>query len=60
MTTPRAARHARLAALESGGAAGPPTPKTVPLDSQAVGCLSRRQAMQHHAIAQAQARPGQA
>jgi DnaK suppressor protein len=60
MTDPRAVLHARLAALDTEDAAGLSAQKTVTLDQQAVGRLSRMDAMQHQAMAQAQARRRQA
>ena len=56
MTDPAAALHARLAALDAEDAAGAAGQKTVELDQQAVGRLSRMDALQNQAMAQAQAR----
>ena len=56
MTNPTAALHARLAALDAEDAAGAQGQQTVTLDQQAVGRLSRMDALQNQAMAQAQAR----
>ena len=48
--------HARLAELDAEDAAGQQGQKTVELDQQAVGRLSRMDALQSQAMAQAQAR----
>ncbi|SFS15100.1 transcriptional regulator, TraR/DksA family [Yoonia litorea] len=48
--------EARLAALDAEDAAGAAGQKTVELDQQAVGRLSRMDALQNQAMAQAQAR----
>tara|TARA_R110002094_G_scaffold210773_1_gene181183 strand:- start:1573 stop:1890 length:318 start_codon:yes stop_codon:yes gene_type:complete len=53
---PTHALHARLAALDAEDAAGQAGQKTVTLDQQAVGRLSRMDALQNQAMAQAQAR----
>ena len=47
---------ARLAALDTEDAAGAPAQKTVTLDQQAVGCLSRMDALQNQAMAHATVR----
>ncbi|MCV3270443.1 TraR/DksA family transcriptional regulator [Roseobacter sinensis] len=60
MTDPRAALSARLDALDAEDAAGLDGQKTVTLDQQAVGRLSRMDALQNQAMAQAQARRRQA
>ena len=52
--------HARLAELGAEDAAGAAGQKTVELDQQAVGRLSRMDALQNQAMAQAQARRRQA
>ena len=52
--------HARLAELDAEDAAGAAGQKTVELDQQAVGRLSRMDALQNQAMAQAQARRRQA
>ncbi len=56
MTDPETALHARLAALDIEDAAGQQGLKTVALDQQAVGRLSRMDALQNQAMAQASAR----
>lgn len=56
MTDPTAALHARLAALDAEDAAGQQGQETVALDQQAVGRLSRMDALQNQAMAQATAR----
>lgn len=56
MTEPEAALRARLAALDVEDAAGQQGLKTVELDQQAVGRLSRMDALQNQAMAQATAR----
>ena len=48
--------HARLAELDAEDAAGQQGQKTVELDQQPVGRLSRMDALQSQAMAQAQAR----
>ena len=53
---PKVALHTRLAALDAEDAAGQAGQKTVTLDQQAVGRLSRMDALQNQAMAQAQAR----
>ena len=53
---PEAALRARLAALDTEDAAGQQGLKTVELDQQAVGRLSRMDALQNQAMAQATAR----
>lgn len=53
---PKTALHARLKALDAEDAAGLDGQKTVELDQQAVGRLSRMDALQNQAMAQAQAR----
>ncbi|KAJ02350.1 TraR/DksA family transcriptional regulator [Sulfitobacter mediterraneus] len=53
---PKTALHARLEALDAEDAAGLDGQKTVELDQQAVGRLSRMDALQNQAMAQAQAR----
>lgn len=57
---PRATLHTRLAALDAEDAAGAEGQQTVELDQQAVGRLSRMDALQNQAMAQAQARRRQA
>lgn len=54
--TPEQSLHARLAELDAEDAAGAEGQKTVELDQQAVGRLSRMDALQNQAMAQAQAR----
>lgn len=54
--TAKASLHARLKALDAEDAAGQDAQKTVELDQQAVGRLSRMDALQNQAMAQAQAR----
>lgn len=54
--TPTERLHARLAELDAEDAAGQAGQKTVELDQQAVGRLSRMDALQNQAMAQAQAR----
>ena len=56
MTDPAAALNARLAALDAEDAAGAQGQQTVVLDQQAVGRLSRMDALQNQAMAQATAR----
>ncbi|MBE0413273.1 TraR/DksA family transcriptional regulator [Yoonia sp.] len=56
MTDPKTALHARLVALDAEDAAGQAGQKTVELDQQAVGRLSRMDALQNQAMAQATAR----
>jgi DnaK suppressor protein len=56
VTDPAAALNARLAALDAEDAAGQQGQKTVTLDQQAVGRLSRMDALQNQAMAQATAR----
>lgn len=56
MTDPEAALHARLAAVDAEDTAGQAGQKTVELDQQAVGRLSRMDALQNQAMAQATAR----
>lgn len=56
MTDPKTALHARLAALDAEDASGQAGQKTVELDQQAVGRLSRMDALQNQAMAQATAR----
>ncbi|MBM1310826.1 TraR/DksA C4-type zinc finger protein [Sulfitobacter mediterraneus] len=53
---PKTALHARLEALDAEDAAGLDGQKTVELDQQVVGRLSRMDALQNQAMAQAQAR----
>lgn len=53
---PKTALHARLKTLDAEDAAGLDGQKTVELDQQAVGRLSRMDALQNQAMAQAQAR----
>jgi DnaK suppressor protein len=60
MTDPLTALQARLAALDIEDAAGEPGQRTVELDQQAVGRLSRMDALQNQAMAQATARRRQA
>lgn len=60
MTDPRTALTTRLTALDAEDAAGLDGQKTVTLDQQAVGRLSRMDALQNQAMAQAQARRRQA
>ena len=60
MTDPRNALTTRLDALDAEDAAGLDGQKTVTLDQQAVGRLSRMDALQNQAMAQAQARRRQA
>ena len=54
--TPEQRLHARLAELDAEDAAGAEGQKTVELDQQSVGRLSRMDALQNQAMAQAQAR----
>ena len=54
--TPRDLLLAKLSALDAEDAAGQAGHKTVELDQQAVGRLSRMDALQNQAMAQAQAR----
>lgn len=54
--TPRDLLLAKLSALDEEDAAGQAGQKTVELDQQAVGRLSRMDALQNQAMAQAQAR----
>lgn len=56
MSDPRARLEARLTALDAEDAAGKDGQKTVELDQQAVGRLSRMDALQSQAMAQATAR----
>ncbi|MBW4710296.1 TraR/DksA C4-type zinc finger protein [Roseobacter sp. YSTF-M11] len=56
MTDPRTALNDRLKSLDAEDAAGLDGQKTVTLDQQAVGRLSRMDALQNQAMAQAQAR----
>lgn len=56
MTDPRTALQTRLADLDAEDAAGQSGQKTVELDQQAVGRLSRMDALQNQAMAQATAR----
>ena len=56
MTDPADRLKARLAELDAEDAAGAEGRKTVELDQQAVGRLSRMDALQSQAMAQAQAR----
>lgn len=56
MNDPKAALTARLAALDEEDAAGKQGQQTVTLDQQAVGRLSRMDALQNQAMAQATAR----
>lgn len=60
MTDPRTVLAERLAALDAEDEAGREGQKTVELDQQAVGRLSRVDALQNQAMAQAQARRRQA
>ncbi|WP_298973614.1 TraR/DksA C4-type zinc finger protein [uncultured Roseobacter sp.] len=60
MTNPRTALTKRLKTLDAEDAAGLDGQKTVTLDQQAVGRLSRMDALQNQAMAQAQARRRQA
>ncbi|WP_299504213.1 TraR/DksA C4-type zinc finger protein [uncultured Roseobacter sp.] len=60
MIDPRTALTNRLKALDAEDAAGLDGQKTVTLDQQAVGRLSRMDALQNQAMAQAQARRRQA
>jgi DnaK suppressor protein len=60
MTDPRAALADRLASLDAEDEAGREGQKTVELDQQAVGRLSRMDALQNQAMSQAQARRRQA
>ncbi|MGC3939324.1 TraR/DksA family transcriptional regulator [Roseobacter sp. EG26] len=60
MTDPRSALNDRLKALDAEDAAGLDGQKTVELDQQAIGRLSRMDALQNQAMAQAQARRRQA
>ncbi|MEM8653804.1 MAG: TraR/DksA C4-type zinc finger protein [Pseudomonadota bacterium] len=53
---PRTRLNDRLAALDAEDAAGQNAQSTVELDQQAVGRLSRMDALQNQAMAQAQAR----
>ncbi|WP_299599669.1 TraR/DksA C4-type zinc finger protein [uncultured Tateyamaria sp.] len=53
---PRTQLHARLGTLDAEDAAGAHAQATVELDQQAVGRLSRMDALQNQAMAQAQAR----
>ena len=54
--TPEDRLNARLEELDAEDAAGAEGQKTVELDQQAVGRLSRMDALQYQAMAQAQAR----
>ena len=56
MIDPEAVLRARLADLDAEDAAGQQSQKTVELDQQAVGRLSRMDALQNQAMAQATAR----
>ena len=56
MTDPATVLRARLVALDAEDAAGQAGQKTVMLDQQAVGRLSRMDALQSQAMAQATAR----
>ena len=56
MTDPAAILNARLADLDDEDAAGQQGQRTVELDQQAVGRLSRMDAIQNQAMAQATAR----
>lgn len=56
MSDPKTILHTRLAALDAEDAAGQAGQKTVTLDQQAVGRLSRMDALQNQAMAQATAR----
>lgn len=56
MTNPRALLQTRLTALDAEDAAGLEAQKTVELDQQSVGRLSRMDALQSQAMAQATAR----
>lgn len=56
MADPKTALYARLADLDTEDAAGQAGQKTVALDQQAVGRLSRMDALQNQAMAQATAR----
>ncbi len=56
MSDPAALLRARLTALDAEDAAGQAGQKTVVLDQQAVGRLSRMDALQNQAMAQATAR----
>ena len=58
--TPRQILTARLAALDAQDAAGQAGQQVVQLDQQAVGRLSRMDALQNQAMAQAQSRNRQA
>jgi DnaK suppressor protein len=58
--TPHQILTNRLAALDAEDAAGQAGQQTVTLDQQAVGRLSRMDALQNQAMAQAQARMRQA
>jgi DnaK suppressor protein len=60
MDDPRSLLTARLEALDAQDAAGQAAQQTVELDQQAVGRLSRMDALQNQAMAQAQARRRQA
>ena len=60
MSDPKTRLLARLAELDAEDAAGAEGQKTVELDQQAVGRLSRMDALQYQAMAQAQARRRQA
>lgn len=56
MTDPKVTLQSRLKALDTEDAAGQAAQSTVMLDQQAVGRLSRMDALQNQAMAQAQAR----
>lgn len=56
MTDTKAILQTRLAALDAEDAAGQAATQTVHIDQQAVGRLSRMDALQNQAMAQAQAR----
>ena len=58
--TPHQTLHARLAALDAEDAAGEAATKPVTLDQQSTGRLTRMDALQNQAMAQAQARRRQA
>jgi RNA polymerase-binding transcription factor len=60
MTDPASQLHARLASLDAEDVAGHDAQATVQLDQQAVGRLSRMDALQNQAMAQAQGRRRQA
>ena len=60
MDDPKTRLQSRLTALDAEDAAGQGAQATVELDQQAVGRLSRMDALQNQAMAQAQARRRQA